>query len=70
MKKSVVVTVISITLAVFLLFAACGQNGKTDATGENAQKAAVTGTVATDGSTAMQKSSVRSVKPLWRKTAA
>lgn len=55
MKKSVVVTVISITLAVILLFAACGQNGKTDATGENAQKAAVTGTVATDGSTAMQK---------------
>ena len=49
MKKSVVVTVISITLAVILLFAACGQNGKTDATGENAQKAAVTGTVATDG---------------------
>ena len=38
-----------------MLFAACGQNGKTDATGENAQKAAVTGTVATDGSTAMQK---------------
>lgn len=55
MKKSVVVTIISITLAVILLFAACGQNGKTDATGENAQKAAVTGTVATDGSTAMQK---------------
>ena len=55
MKKSVVVTVISITLAVLLLFAACGQNGKTDATGENAQKAAVTGTVATDGSTSMQK---------------
>lgn len=55
MKKSVVVTVISITLAVILLFAACGQNGKTDATGENAQKAAVTGTVATDGSTAKQK---------------
>lgn len=55
MKKSVVVTVISITLAVILLFAACGQNGKTDATGENAQKAAVTGTVATDGSTSMQK---------------
>lgn len=55
MKKSVVVTVISITLAVLLLFAACGQNGKTDVTGENAQKAAVTGTVATDGSTSMQK---------------
>lgn len=55
MKKSVFGIVISLSLAVALLFAACGQNGKTDATGENAQNAAVTGTVATDGSTSMQK---------------